>query len=82
MKNLLIIEPHMAGHHGVYLRWIVRGAVERNLHVFIETFENSLDHPIFKTMLGECKEAPEIITLPLPGKDYMQNTKFWPLKRL
>lgn len=74
MKNLLIIEPHMNGHRGVYLRWIVRGAVERNLRVFIATFENSLDHPIFKTMLGECEEAPEIIALPSPGTDYMQKS--------
>jgi glycosyltransferase involved in cell wall biosynthesis len=81
MKNLLIIEPHMNGHHGVYLRWIVRGAVERNLRVFIATFENSLDHPIFKTMLGECEEAPEIITLPLPETDYMQKSGLWGLLR-
>lgn len=81
MKNLLIIEPHMNGHHGVYLRWIVQGAVERNLRVFIATFENSLEHTIFKTMLGECEEAPEIITLPLPETDYMQKSALWGLLR-
>lgn len=81
MKNLLIIEPHMAGHHGVYLRWIVRGAVEKNLRVFIATFENSLDHPIFKTMLDECEEAPEIISLPSPETDYMQKFGLWGLLR-
>jgi hypothetical protein len=69
------------GHYGVYLRWIVRGAVERNLRVFIATFENSLDHPIFKTMLGECEETPEIISLPLPETDYMQNFGLWGLLR-
>ena len=74
MKNLLIIEPHMNGHHGVYLRWIVRGAVERNLRVVIATFENSLYHPIFKTMLDECKKTPEIITLPSLETDYMQKS--------
>lgn len=81
MKNLLIIEPHMNGHHCVYLRWIVRGAEERNWRVFIATFGNSLNHPIFKTMLGECEEAPEIITLPLPETDYMQKSGLWGLLR-
>jgi len=72
MENLLVIEPNMGGHYGVYLRWIVRGALGRNLRVFIATFENSLDHPIFKTMLDECEETPEIITLPSPATDWLQ----------
>lgn len=71
----------MNGHHGVYLRWIVRGAAERNWRVFIATFENSLGHPIFKTMLNECNEAPAIITLPLPATDYMQKSGLWGLLR-
>lgn len=81
MKNILLIEPHMNGHHGIYLRWIVRGAAERNWRVFIATFDNSLDHPMFKTMLDECKEAPEIITLPSPTTDYTQKSGLWGLLR-
>jgi len=73
MNNLLIIEPHMNGHHGVYLRWIVQGAVERNIRVFLGTFEDSVTHPFFKKILKECQDALEIITLPTPDIDYMKD---------
>jgi len=74
MKNLLIIEPHMNGHHGVYLRWIVRGALERDYRVFIGTFESSLAHPMFKSILQEGHGTLEVIALPTPTTDYMGNT--------
>ena len=74
MKNLLIIEPHMNGHHGVYLRRIVHGALERNCRVFIGTLEDSLSHPLFAKMLEECRNSLEIITLPPPVIDYMKDT--------
>ena len=74
MKNLLIIEPHMSGHHGVYLRWIVRGAVERGFRVYLGTLEDSLSHPLFTKMLEECRDTLEIITLPTPVIDYMEDT--------
>lgn len=74
MKNLLIIEPHMNGHHGVYLRWIVRGALERDCRVLIGTFEDSLRHPIFEAIVEKCQGTPEVITLPTLSTDYMSNT--------
>jgi glycosyltransferase involved in cell wall biosynthesis len=74
MKNLLIIEPHMNGHHGVYLRWIVRGAVERNFRVFLGILEGSLTHPLFKKILEKYQDSLEVITLPTPVIDYMKDT--------
>jgi len=74
MNSLLIIEPHMNGHHGVYLRWIVQGAVERNFRVFLGTFEDSVTHPLFKNILEEYRDALEIITLSTPDIDYMKDT--------
>jgi glycosyltransferase involved in cell wall biosynthesis len=74
MKNVLIIEPHMSGHHGVYLRWIVRGALERDFRVLIGTFEDSLTNPLFKIILQEFQDVLEIITLPTPAIDYMKDT--------
>ena len=74
MKNFLIIEPHMNGHHGVYLRRIVRGALERNFQVLIGTFEDNLIHPLFKIILQEFQDVLEIITLPTPAIDYMKDT--------
>jgi len=62
MKNLLIIEPHMSGHHGVYLRWIVRAALERNCRISIGTFEDSLTHPLFKKVLDEFRDSFEVLT--------------------
>ena len=74
MKNLLIIEPHMRGHHGIYLRWIVRAALERNCRISIGTFEGSLTHPLFKKMLDEFRDSLEVITLPTQAIDYMKDT--------
>jgi len=73
MKNLLIIEPHMSGHHGIYLRWIVRAALERNCRISIGTFEGSLIFPLFKEMLNEFRNSIEVITLPTPVIDYMKD---------
>ena len=74
MKNLLIIEPHMNGHHGVYLRRLARGALERDLRVLIGTFEDNLAHPIFKIILKEFQDMFEIITLPTLAIDDMKDT--------
>ena len=81
MKNLLIIEPHMNGHHGVYLRWIVRGALERNCRVLIGTFEDSQGHPLFKSILDESQGTLEVITFPTPARDYMSNASIGGLLR-
>jgi len=64
----------MNGHHGVYLSWIVRGALERYYRVFIGTFEDSLAHPLFKTILEEAQGTLEVITLRTPTTDYIGNT--------
>ena len=74
MKNLLVIELNMGGHYGVYLRRIVRGALERDYRVFIGTFEDNQGHPLFKSILDEGQGTLEVITLPTPTTDYMSNT--------
>ncbi len=74
MKNLLIIEPHMSGHHSVYLQWIVRAALKEDCRVLIGTFEDNLTHPLFKTIIQESPNILEIFTLPTPVKNFMKDT--------
>lgn len=49
--NILIIEPFVDGHHGVYLRWIVHALLSRGHRVQVGTFEESLNHPTVQAML-------------------------------
>ncbi len=44
--NILVIEPHMEGHHGVWLRWLVQGLVNKGFEVTIATIQASKQHPV------------------------------------
>lgn len=55
--NILIIEPTGRGHHPIYLRWIVQGALRHGHRVIIATEAGCLEHPI----LAELSHAhPEL----------------------
>lgn len=46
-SRILIMEPNMSGHRGIYLQWMIDGLVERGHSVTLMTFPESLKHPAF-----------------------------------
>lgn len=44
-NRVLILEPHVSGHHAPYLEWMAKGLVARGFPVTIITLPESLDHP-------------------------------------
>lgn len=55
--NILIVEPTGRGHHPLYVRWIVQGALRYGHHVIIATEASCLEHPI----MAELRHAhPEL----------------------
>jgi len=48
--KVLILEPHVSGHHGPYLQWMATGLVERDFKITIVTLEESLAHPFMRAV--------------------------------
>lgn len=63
MERVLIIEPHMSGHHGVWLGWLVPGLLEHGYHILIATLEYSLKHPVMQKLI--CKYGDIVKTIVL-----------------
>lgn len=64
-KHLLwVIEPLLRGHHGMYVQWIVRGALQRGYEVLLVTAEESARHPMFPLLREEFKADLHIAFLP------------------
>ena len=49
--NILIIEPFVDGHHGVYLRRMIHALISRGHQVQLATFTESLTHSSVQAML-------------------------------
>lgn len=49
-RTVLVIAPHMSGHHPVYLRWIVSGALDQGFAVCIGTYESNLSHSFLQSL--------------------------------
>lgn len=62
--NILIIEPFVQGHHGAYLRWIIRAILSRGHSVQLATFEESLVHPSMQDLLSTSGDQLTIISKP------------------
>jgi len=62
--NILIIEPFVQGHHGAYLRWIIRAILSRGHSVQLATFEQSLVHPSIQELLSTSGDRLSILTRP------------------
>ncbi|MFZ1746128.1 MAG: glycosyltransferase [Nitrospirales bacterium] len=60
--NILIIEPFVAGHHGVYLQWMVRALISKGHQVQIGTFKESLQHSTIQAMLSSQDKNISFIT--------------------
>lgn len=62
MPKILIIEPYCTGHHATYVRWIVKGAIERGYEVQVATLKSSLGHSAFQAMQSNCNSGLQILT--------------------
>jgi len=60
--NVLLIEPFVGGHHGIYLQWIVRALVTRGHRVIVATFEDGLNHPALQAIQSTNDENISFIT--------------------
>ena len=62
--NILVIEPFAQGHHGAYLRWIIRAILSRGHSVRLATFEESLMHPSVQDLRSSSGDQLTIISKP------------------
>ena len=62
--KMLVLEPHVSGHHGPYLRWMAAGLTERGFNVIIVTLPESLEHPSLRALVDG---AAGIRIIPFPG---------------
>ncbi len=74
--NILIIEPFVSGHHGVYLQWIVQGLIARGHGVIVATFEESLRHPTVQAILSTHDKKISFIISPLRKYDTSAHNPF------
>ena len=74
--TILIIEPFVNGHHGIYLQWMFRALTSRGHRIQIATFEESLSHPTVKEILSTHKKNVSLITSPLRKYDTSAHNPF------
>ncbi|MDT8388526.1 MAG: glycosyltransferase [Thiogranum sp.] len=64
--RVLIIEPRMQGHHGIWIDWLARGLMERGLDVTIGTVRANRGHKIVTDLENaNPKGLLTIVDLPL-----------------
>ncbi len=51
--RVLILEPHLTGHHASYLRWLVQAADKKKWSVVIATTADALPHPALSAITVE-----------------------------
>lgn len=56
-RRVLVLEPHLSGHHGTYLAWMLPGLVERGWSATLVTDEASLAHPAAEPLNRLASEA-------------------------
>ncbi len=61
---LLLIEPRFSGHHGVYVRWIAHGAIQRGYRVRLATARAQAQHPLLLRLQSECGADLDVAFLP------------------
>ena len=61
---VLLVEPLFRGHHGVYVRWIVRGGIQRGYRFVLATGRDNTDHPMLQSLVKEFGSVLEISFLP------------------
>ena len=66
MRSVLIIEPQIEGHHGVYLCWLIKEALKRDYQIHLATLSYCVQHPIMETICQEAKSSLQVVTVPDP----------------
>jgi glycosyltransferase involved in cell wall biosynthesis len=62
--SVLLFEPLFRGHHGIYVRWIIRGAIQRGYRVVLATARETANHPLFPILVAEFGADLEVHFLP------------------
>lgn len=63
-KLVLVIEPHVEGHHGPYLEWTIKGLVDGGFRVVVQTLETSATHFSFATLRSFPVDILEMTVMP------------------
>jgi glycosyltransferase involved in cell wall biosynthesis len=71
--EVLVIEPHTAGHHGPYLQWMVETLVEHGHNVTVMTLGESLFHPILKRLISASTHAVKVVA---PERSIQHNKSY------
>ncbi len=61
---VLLVEPLFRGHHGVYVRWIVRGGIQRGYRFVLATGRDNADHPMLQSLVKEFGSMLDISFFP------------------
>ena len=61
-SKVLLIEPHVVGHHGPYLQWIIEGLVEYGFKVIVATLKGSTQHPSMLQISTTFSDAVDVVT--------------------
>lgn len=59
----MLIEPHVQGHHGPYLQWIIEGLVEHGLTVVLVTLLESTRHPSVVQISATFPDVVDVVAL-------------------
>ncbi len=79
--NLLVLEPSASGHRmALYLRNILREAVQRGWKIHLITTDEALNHPAYQLVAEEIGDALTVSTLPqveFPSGSTSRLRLFW-----
>jgi glycosyltransferase involved in cell wall biosynthesis len=75
--TLLLFEPCFNGHHGVYLRWLIRGGIQRGYEIHLATVHENEKHPVFQWLREEFPGGLKIDFFK-DGMNYEQNASHLP----
>jgi glycosyltransferase involved in cell wall biosynthesis len=70
-----LIEPHVRGHHGPYLQWIVQGLIEHGHSLIILTLLESIRHPSLRKISTDFAGVVDIVAL---NNGVLKKNKFIP----
>lgn len=78
-STVLVIEPHMSGHRGPYLEWMVEGLVGSALDVLVVTLPDSSEHPSVSALRRRAAPGGEVrlVSGPVPAnfRSFLQSAK-------
>jgi len=64
--SLLIVEPALDGHHGVYAQWLIRGAIRHGFRTCWATARTAAVHPRHQTIRDEFGTDLDIVPFHWP----------------